>query len=66
MSRTITNQSKLEKGRTFTTPNHRLSRIWELVDEDMVCCFCNSYFFDEVCKALGHPDYIISEETKNE
>lgn len=47
-------QSKLRKGRTFSNPQEKLNRIFEVFDEDMVCCFCNSYFYDEIAKVIGY------------
>ena len=56
-------QSKLAQGQTFSKPQERLNRIWELLDEDMVCSFCDSYFFEEVAKAMEFGEY-SQEETK--
>ena len=57
-------KTKLAKGRTFTKPNARLSRIWELLDEDMICSFCDSYFFEEVAKVMEYGEYSPEEKRK--
>ena len=56
-------QSKLAQGQTFSKPQERLNRIWELLEEDMVCCFCDSYLFDEVSKVMEWGEY-SQDETK--
>ena len=49
-------QSKLKKGRTFSKPQEKLNRIYELFDEDMVCAFCESYFYNEIAKVIGYEE----------
>ena len=58
-------QSKLAKGRTFTRPQQRLNRILEVLEEDMVCAFCDSYLYDEICKVLEYGEFSETEIKKN-
>ena len=57
-------QSKLKKGKTFSNPQLKLNRIYEIFEEDMVCCFCNSWFYDEIAKLIGYKDSGFKEKTK--
>jgi hypothetical protein len=58
-------QTKLAKGRTFIKPQEKLNRILEILDEDMVCAFCESYLYDELCKVMEYGEY-DPEESKVE
>lgn len=49
-------QSKLKKGKTFSNPQEKLNRIYEILDEDMVCAFCESYLYNEISKVVGYDD----------
>lgn len=57
-------QRKLKKGKTFSDPQLKLNRIYEIFDEDMVCAFCNSYFYDEIAKVVGYRENHSSEMQK--
>lgn len=57
-------QSKLKKGRTFSNPQEKLNRIYEIFDEDMVCAFCDgSWLYNEIAKVIGYDLYQSSEKT---
>jgi len=48
-------QSKMKEGRTFSKPQEKLNRIWEIFEEDMVCAFCDgSYLYNEIAKVIGY------------
>lgn len=48
------NQSKLKKGKTFSNPQEKLNRIYEIFEEDMVCAFCDSYLYTEIAKVIEY------------
>ena len=48
------NQSKLKKGKTFSKPQEKLNRIYEIFDNDMVCSFCDSYLYKEIAKVIEY------------
>ena len=50
-------QSKLKKGKTFSKPQEKLNRIYEIFGEDMVCAFCDSYLYEEIAKVIGYDKY---------
>ena len=54
-------QSKLKKGRTFSKPQEKLNRIYEIFGEDMTCAFCDSYLYEEIAKVIGYDKYRGSE-----
>lgn len=47
-------QRKLKKGKTFSKPQEKLNRIYEIFDNDMVCAFCYSYFYKEIAKVIEY------------
>ena len=56
-------QTKLKKGRTFSRPQEKLNKIYELFEDDCVCAFCDSWLYDEVAKIIG---FIDEEELKDD
>ena len=59
-------QSKLAKGQTFSSPQEKLNKIWEILEKDMVCCFCDgSWMYNEICKVLEYGEYSPEEIKKN-
>ena len=59
-------QSKLKKGKTFVNPQDKLHRIYEIFDEDMVCMFCNSWFYDEIAKVIGYKESEFKEKGESQ
>jgi len=49
--------SKLKKGKTFSKPQEKLNRIYEIFEEDMVCYFCGSWFYNEIAKVIEYDLY---------
>ena len=47
-------QTKLKKGKTFSNPQEKLNRIYEIFTEDMTCAFCDSYLYEEIAKVVGY------------
>lgn len=48
-------QSKLKKGKTFSKPQEKLNRIYEIFEDDMVCAFCDqTYLYNEIAKVIGY------------
>lgn len=48
-------QSKLKKGQTFSNPQEKLNRIYEIFEEDMVCTFCEqTYLYKGIAKVIGY------------
>ena len=47
-------QRKLKKGKTFTKPQEKLNRIYEIFEKDMVCAFCDSYLYTEIAKVIEY------------
>jgi len=58
-------QVKLAKGRTFTRPQKRLNRILEILDKDMVCAFCESWLYAELCKVMEYGEFSVEEIKEN-
>ena len=57
-------QTHLKKGRTFSKPQEKLNRIYELLEDDCVCCFCGSYLFDEIAKVVEWGDHSQEKQSK--
>ena len=55
-------QTKLKKGKTFSKPQEKLNRIYEIFTEDMTCAFCDSYLYAEIARVVGYNKYYSSEE----
>lgn len=48
-------QRKLKKGKTFSKPQEKLNRIYEIFEEDMVCAFCEqTYLYNKIAKVIGY------------
>jgi len=50
-------QSKLKKGKTFSNPQEKLNRIYEIFEEDCSCAFCDAYLYEEIAKVVGYDKY---------
>lgn len=51
----VKRQTKLKKGKTFTKPQERLNKIYDIFDRDMVCAFCDgSWFYNEIAKVIEY------------
>ena len=59
-------QAQLKKGKTFSKPQEKLNRIYELLEDDCVCCFCGSYLFDEISKVVEWGEYSKEEIQKRD
>ena len=48
-------QNKLKKGKTFSKPQERLNKIYEIFEGDMVCAFCDgSWLYNEIAKVIEY------------
>ncbi len=53
--------SKLKKGRTFSEPQEKLNRIYEIFEKDMVCFVCDqTYLYKGIAKVIGYREGVDS------
>ena len=53
--------NKLKKGRTFSNPQEKLNRIYEIFEEAMVCFVCDqTYLYKGIAKIIGYGEGVDS------